>query len=248
MASKVAEMAAAIGWGALAASSLVIGAGLSLLRHWSSRQVGLVLAFGAGALISAVSFELAQEGLRIGGAGITGIGLGAGALTYFLLDGLIAKRFAAGRGRRGRSQGSGGTALALGAFLDGIPEQAVLGISIAAGKGVGVALLVAIFVSNLPEAMGSADDMRKAGRSRETILRLWLIVAAICTLATVAGYLAADAASGNAQAAIDGFAAGALLVMLIDSMIPDARADAGRAAGLVTVLGFALAAGLSQLT
>ena len=143
---------------------------------------------------------------------------------------------------------SGGTALALGAFLDGIPEQAVLGISIAAGKGVGVALLIAIFVSNLPEAMGSAEDMRKAGRSRETILRLWLIVAAICTLATVAGYLAADAASGEAQAAIDGFAAGALLVMLIDSMIPDARTGAGRAAGLVTVLGFALAAGLSQLT
>jgi ZIP family zinc transporter len=247
MASKVTEMAAAIGWGALAASSLVIGALLSFARSWSPRQVGLVLAFGAGALISAVSFELAQEGIRIGGAGFTGIGLGVGALAYYLLDGLIARHFAGGRGRRGRSQGSGGTALALGAFLDGIPEQAVLGISIAAGKGVGVALLVAIFVSNLPEAMGSADDMRKAGRSRETILRLWLIVAAICTLATVAGYLAADAASGGAQAAIDGFAAGALLVMLIDSMIPDARADAGRSAGLVTVLGFALAAGLSQL-
>jgi ZIP family zinc transporter len=249
MASKVAEMALAIGWGALAASSLVIGATLSLLRRWSSRQVGLVLAFGAGALISAVSFELAQEGLEAGGAGVTGLGLGAGALTYFALDGLIAAHFSSGRGRRGRPQSpEGGTALALGAFLDGIPEQAVLGISIAAGKGVGVSLLVAIFVSNLPEAMGSADEMRKAGRSRGAILRLWLIVAAICVLATVAGYLAADAAGGEARAAIDGFAAGALLVMLIDSMIPDARADAGRAAGLVTVLGFALAAGLSQLT
>jgi ZIP family zinc transporter len=249
MASKVAEMAAAIGWGALAASSLVIGALLSFARHWSPRQVGLVLAFGAGALISAVSFELAQEGLRVGGAGVTGVGLGVGALTYFALDGLIANRCATGRGRRGRPQGSGGgTALALGAFLDGIPEQAVLGISIAAGKGVGVALLIAIFVSNLPEAMGSADDMRRAGTSRSAILRLWLVVAAICTLATVVGYAVADAATGSPQAAIDGFAAGALLVMLIDSMIPDARADAGRAAGLVTVLGFALAAGLSSIT
>jgi ZIP family zinc transporter len=249
MVSKVAEMASATGWGALAASSLVIGAALSLLRHWSPRQVGLVLAFGAGALISAVSFELAQEGLHVGGAGVTGIGLGVGAVTYFLLDGLIARRFSAGRGRRGRAQGSsGGTALALGAFLDGIPEQAVLGISLAAGQGVGVALLLAIFVSNLPEAMGSADEMRKAGRPRGAILRLWLVVAAICTLATVAGYAAADAVSGNLQAAIDGFAAGALLVMLIDSMIPDARTDAGRPAGLVTVLGFALAAGLSSIT
>jgi ZIP family zinc transporter len=249
MVSKVAEMAAAIGWGALAASSLVIGALLSLRRHWSPRQVGLVLAFGAGALISAVSFELAQEGLDVGGAGFTGLGLGIGALTYFFLDGLIASRLSAGRGRRGRPQGSsGGTALALGAFLDGIPEQAVLGISLAAGKGVGVALLLAIFVSNLPEAIGSADDMRRAGRSRPAILQLWLVVAAICTLATIAGYAAADAVSAGLQAAIDGFAAGALLVMLIDSMIPDARADAGRTAGLVTVLGFALAAGLSSIS
>jgi ZIP family zinc transporter len=242
-------MAAALGWGALAASSLVLGAALSLMRRWSSRAVGLVLAFGAGALISAVSFELAQEGIRVGGAGVTGLGLGVGALTYFVLDGLIAAHCSTGRGRSGRTQGSGaGTALALGAFLDGIPEQTVLGIGIAAGKGVGVALLIAIFVSNLPEAIGSADDMRKTGTSGTAILRLWLAVAAICTLATVAGYAIADAASGKPQAAIDGFAAGALLVMLIDSMIPDARADAGRSAGLVTVLGFAVAAGLSSLS
>src|SRR3954447_18150112 len=109
-------MAAALGWGALAASSLVLGASLSFLRRWSQRQVGLVLAFGAGALISAVSFELAQEGIAVGGAGITGLGLGIGALTYFLLDGAIASRYATGRGRRGRPQCSGsGTALALGA-------------------------------------------------------------------------------------------------------------------------------------
>jgi ZIP family zinc transporter len=249
MAGKVAEMGEAIGWGALAASSLVIGAVLSFSRRWSMRQVGYVLAFGAGALISAVSFELAAEGIEVGGAGITGVGLGTGALTYFFLDGLIARRMSTGRGRKGRAEGSGsGTALALGAFLDGIPEQLVLGINIAAGAGVGVSLLVAIFVSNLPESLGSASDMREAGRSREAILRLWALVAAICAVASVVGYLVADAVSGDTKAAIDGFAAGALLVMLIDSMIPDARNDAGRGAGLVTVLGFAVAAGLSSLS
>ena len=242
-------MAAAIGWGAIAASSLVIGALLSFAHRWSPRQIGSVLAFGAGALISAVSFELAEEALAIGGVGITGIGLAAGALTYYLLDGLIASRLSSGRGRQGRAEGDGaGTALALGAFLDGIPEQLVLGINIAAGNGVGVALLIAIFVSNLPEAMGSAADMLKAGTAREKILRLWLAVAVICALATVTGYLIADAASGDLEAAIDGFAAGALLVMLIDSMIPDAREEAGRRAGLITVLGFALAASLSSLS
>jgi ZIP family zinc transporter len=247
MAGKVAEMGSAIGWGALAASSLVIGAALSFAREWSMRQVGYVLAFGAGALISAVSFELAAEGLEVGGAPITGLGLGVGAVTYYLLDGLIARRHATGRGRKGRTEGSGsGTALALGAFLDGIPEQLVLGINIAAGGGVGVSLLVAIFVSNLPEALGSADEMKKQGKSRERILRLWLLVAAICTVASLVGYLLADAVSGDGKAAIDGFAAGALLVMLIDSMVPAARKDAGRAAGLVTVLGFAVAAGLSS--
>jgi ZIP family zinc transporter len=233
----------------LAASSLVLGALLSFARRWSPRQVGVVLAFGAGALISAVSYELAQEGIALGGAGYTGLGLAVGALLFYGLDGLLARRSGSGRGRRGRTAGErAGTALALGAFLDGIPEQAVLGINIAAGQGVGVSLLVAIFVSNLPEAMGSADDMRRAGTPRAAIIRLWLVVAAVCTLATVAGYLAADAASAGFKATIDGFAAGALVVMLIDSMIPDARADTGRPAGLLTVLGFAVAAGLSSLT
>jgi len=242
-------MGSALGWGALAASSLVIGAALSFARRWPAQQVGCVLAFGAGALISAVSFELAAEGLAISGAGFTGIGLAVGALAYYFLDGLISRRMATGRGRRGRAEGSGsGTALALGAFLDGIPEQLVLGVGIAAGEGVGISLLVAIFVSNLPEALGSASDMRGAGRSQEAVLRLWALVAAICALATVVGYLAADAVSADARAVVDGFAAGALLVMLIDSMIPDARADAGRGAGLVTVLGFAVAAGLSSLS
>jgi zinc transporter, ZIP family len=241
-------MIAALAWGALAASSLVLGAALAFAHGWSKRQVGLVLAFGAGALISAVSYELAQEGLEVGGAGVTGIGLGIGAVVYFLLDGEIARRLAGGRGRRGRAEGSdNGTGLALGAFLDGIPEQLVLGINLANGGGVGVALLVAIYVSNLPEAMGSAQQMHEGGTPRATIVRLWLLVAAICTLASGLGYLAAEAVSDQVRAGIDGFAAGALLVMLIDSMIPDARAEAGRAAGLVTVLGFALAAALSNL-
>jgi ZIP family zinc transporter len=239
---------AALGWGALAASSLVIGAFLAFARQWSKPQVGTVLAFGAGALISAVSFELVEEGASVGGLGWAAVGLGLGAITYYLADGAIARRHEGGRGRRGRAAASGsGTALALGAFLDGIPEQLVLGIGLAAGEGVGVGLIVAIFVSNLPEAIGSAEAMRDSGSTRERILRLWVAVAAICTIATVVGWAIADVASGEARAAIDGFAAGALLVMLIDSMIPVAREDAGRTAGLVTVLGFAVAAALSSV-
>jgi ZIP family zinc transporter len=242
-------MESALGWGALAASSLVLGALLAFARRWPPRQIGLILAFGAGALISAVSFELAAEGIEVGSLRATAFGLGAGALVYFELDGLLDRRFSAGRGGQGPTGGSDpGTALALGAFLDGIPEQLVLGIGLAAGEGVGVGLLVAIFVSNLPEAIGSATEMKQAGTERSKVLLLWGAVAAVCVLATVAGYGIADAASGELRAAVDGFAAGALLVMLIDSMIPEATRESGRVAGLVTTLGFAVATGLSSLS
>jgi zinc transporter, ZIP family len=222
-------MTAAVGWGAVAASSLVLGAVLGIARHWPDRLVGLVLAFGAGALISAVSFDLFEEGVKAGGAHAVGVGLAAGALTYYLAD-------------RALGRGGAGVALALGAFLDGIPEQAVLGIGLATGDGVSIGLLAAIFVSNLPEAIGSASELHAPPRK---VLLLWVAVAVICTLATVGGYAIADTASGELLAGINGFAAGALLVMLIDSMIPEAARKGGDAAGLVTVLGFAVAAALA---
>jgi zinc transporter, ZIP family len=236
----------AIGWGALAASSLLIGAFAALVRGWSRRLIGLVLAFGAGALISAVSFELALEGEATGGFAALAAGLALGGIAYYLLDGVVERLGAPGRARERHSSGGGaGGALALGAFLDGIPEQLVLGIGLAGGEPISVGLLCAIFVSNLPEAIGSGSAMRDAGRTRGAILGLWSFVAVCCALATLAGFALGDAVSGELRAAIDGFAAGALLVMLVDSMIPDATQDAGRQAGLVTVLGFALAAALS---
>jgi zinc transporter, ZIP family len=226
-------MGSAALWGTVAASSLVIGAALALVRDWPVKQVSLVLAFGAGALISAVSFELAEDGAEVGGGLAVGIGLAVGALTYFGLDSLI----------EGRGGSDPASALALGAFLDGVPEQLVLGLGIAVGGEVGVGLIVAIFVSNLPEAIGSASKMR-ARRGGATIMRLWVAVAVVCALSTLIGYAFADNVSGELQGGVNGFAAGALLVMLADSMIPEAR-KGGRTAGLATALGFAVAAGLS---
>ena len=204
--------------------------------------MGAVLAFGAGALISSVAFELAEEGLRIGSPGSVALGLALGAVTFFLADRGVERL----GGRQGG--GSAGLPLALGSLLDGIPEQAVLGIGLATGNGVSVALLVAIFVSNLPEGVGSAADMRDAGKPRGAILGLWLVVGVVCTLATVAGFAVADVVGDDVKGGIDGFAAGALLVMLVDSMVPEAKAKAGNRAGLATVLGFAVAAALSNLT
>jgi ZIP family zinc transporter len=235
-------MLAALGWGAFAAASLVLGAFLGVRGHWPDRLVGLVLAFGAGALISGVSFELADEGVRVGGPVAVAVGLAVGAVTYYVGDRMVERM----GGRNGDR--AAGAPLALGALLDGVPEQAVLGIGIAAGAGVSVSLLVAIFVSNLPEAIGSATEMRAGGKRPERILRLWLLVAIACTAATVVGWAVADVVGGRLKGAIDGFAAGALLVLLVDSMIPEARGKGGRTAGLVTTLGFAVAAGLSRLS
>ena len=225
-------MAAALGWGALAASSLVLGAAIGLLRRWPRRLVGLILGFGAGALISAVSFELAEEGVKLAGALPVAIGLGVGAITYFVAAGRVASM-------------GGGAALALGAFLDGIPEQMVLGIGLAAGEPVSAGLVAAIFVSNLPEAIGGATDMRREMHVPRQVALNWLLIASLCALATVVGYAAGDLSSGELRAGINGFAAGALLVMLVDSMIPEATEQSGRKTGLVTTLGFAVAAGLS---
>lgn len=225
-------------WGGLAAGSLLLGAVLGCWRSWSDRLVGLVLGFGAGALIASVSFELAEEGLRLGGALPVALGLAAGALVYFVSDRLVERR---------GGTASAGMPLVLGAFLDGVPEQVVLGIGLASGAGVSVALVVAIFVSNLPEGLGAVADMRAAGRSRASTLTIWLAVVVLCTAATAGGFLLAHAVGGAMQAAVNGFAAGALLVMLTDAMIPEARQRAGDPTGLATVVGFALAAGLSLL-
>lgn len=251
----MALMWTAVLWGAVAASSLLIGAVAGVARPWPAKLVGAVLAFGGGALVSSISFELAEEGLSTGGPGALAAGLVVGALTYYWANKLVeggAHRSHLHR-RHGtptlpeRRKAAGGTSLALGAFLDGIPEQAVLGIGLAAGQGVSAALLVAIFVSNLPEAIGSATDMRESGSSKGAVIRLWLGVTVVCALATVVGYLLADHTGTTLQGAIDGFSAGALLVMLVDSLIPEAREKGGESAGLLTVLGFALAAGLSLL-
>lgn len=127
------------------------------------------------------------------------------------------------------------------------PSSSCLGSGWPRGRG-GIGLLVAIFVSNVPEAIGSATAMRDSGRSRSQILWLWSAAAAICTLATVLGYGIADVTSGDLRAGINGFAAGALLVMLIDSMVPETTKDAGRVAGLVATLGFAVATALSSIS
>jgi zinc transporter, ZIP family len=243
-------MLEALLWGLVGSSSLVLGAVIGLRVAIGRRPLGLLMGFGAGTLISAVSFELADEALKEGGTVALGVGLAVGALAFWLGD-----RFVEGLGGEGRPQrprgadaeGSG-AALVLGALLDGVPEQAAIGLSLASGAsgGVGVALVAAIFISNVPESLASAAAMRAARRSRRQVLALWLGVAVLTTLATLAGYGLLGGASGTVTGAVQALAAGAILVMLVDAMVPEAVRHGGKTVGLVTVLGFAVAVLISE--
>lgn len=234
--------------GALSASSLALGAAIALRVRLAPRVVALLLAFGAGALISAVSFELAAESLEAGGPGVFAAGLALGALAFFGGDLALERR--EGRRRPHRPEASppsGGTVLALGALLDGVPEQAALGMGLAGGESANVALLAAIFVSNVPEALGSAAQLRRDGWPGARVVGLWAAVAVAGVAATAGGFALLDGAGGDTRSAISAFAAGAVLCMLVDSMVPESRAEGGRGAGLAAIVGFAVAVLLSQL-
>lgn len=236
-------MAAALLWGLIGSSSLVLGAVVGVRARLPDRWLGLLMGFGVGALVSAISFELAEEALSAGGPGALAVGLALGGLTFYAGDRLLERTTGAPRHRR---RATGGAALALGALLDGLPEQAAIGLSIAAGGDVGLSLVAAVFLSNVPESLGSATDMRSAGRRPSRIVALWLAVGVLTTAASVAGYAVLGDARGELVGAVQAFAAGALIVMLVDAMIPEAREKGGRAVGLVTVLGYAVAVLLSE--
>ena len=248
-------MLEAAAWGLLGASSLLVGALIGTGRRAvPTRALGLILGFGAGTLLSAVAFELTEDAYNLGGADAVAIGLAAGALAYFAGDQAIERRGGENRmspRKRRREKPPQGAdsaaALLLGAVLDGIPESVVIGISLLGGQGVSAAVLGAVFLSNLPEAIGSSAGMRKEGIATRKILLIWLLVVLASGAAAALGYGLLKGASDNTVALIEAFAGGAVLTMLVDVMIPQARTEGGPQAGLVTVLGFALAYLLSTL-
>ena len=242
-------------WGLLGASSLLIGALIGTGRRAiPTRALGLILGFGAGTLLSAVAFELTEDAYNLGGADAVALGLAFGALAYFAGDQAIERRGGENRmsphrrRREGPPQGTdSASALLLGAVLDGIPESAVIGISLLGGQQVSVAVLGAVFLSNLPEAIGSSAGMHKEGIATRHILLIWVMVVLASGAAAALGYGLLKGASDNTVALIEAFAGGAVLTMLVDVMIPQARKDGGLPVGLATVLGFALAYLLSTL-
>jgi len=241
-------MGAAFGWGLLAASSLLIGGLLVLRVRVGDRLLGLIMAFGAGVLISAVAYELVEEAFTTSrGVGIA-LGLPAGALVFFIGDEIIDRMGGSGRkSMEGKQEAGTALAIVLGIVLDGIPESAVIGLTLLQGGSVGAALLVAVFLSNLPEAIAATTGLRTAGWRTRDVLGLWLVVMLVSALASLAGYGLFDDASPDTIAFVLSFAAGAILTMLADTMMPEAYARGGKLVGLATTLGFGLAFAISTL-
>ena len=133
----------------------------------------------------------------------------------------------------------------LGTVLDGVPESIVLGLTVLDDGGVSVALLVAVLLSNLPEALSATAELHEAGWSGRRCLLLWTVVALVSGLAAAAGYAVFASAAPATLAFVQAFAGGAILCMLADTMMPEAFTHGGRAVGLATAAGFGLAYGLS---
>jgi ZIP family zinc transporter len=229
-------------WGFVGGFALLLGAVAGIWLPAGRRFIGLIMAFGVGVLFSAVAFDLTREAYDRSGADAVVLGLLAGSLVFFAGDWLIDQRGGHRRkSQQGSPAGAGAMALVLGALLDGIPESAAIGVSLVGGGSVGTAVVAAVFLSNIPESLSASSGMRKDGRSVRYVLGLWTAVLLASTMAAALGFVVLGSAPAVVVAVTQAFAAGAILTMLADTMVPEAVEHAGALVGLVTAVGFTLA-------
>lgn len=242
-------MLSALFWGLVANASLLVGGLLGLKLNIGKKALGTIMAFGAGALISAVAYEMILGALQASlGTGATAAGFLGGAAVFFFADRGIEKLGARNRKSVDETHPSRmAVPLVLAIILDGIPESAVIGLGVLQGGTVSVSMLVAVFMSNLPEAVASTTGMRAGEWGSKKILTLWLLIAVVCSLSSLAGFALLSDASVAFVAFINAFAAGAILMMLANTMIPEAYNHGGKWAGVFTVIGFGLSVALVLL-
>ena len=237
-------MIAAILWSALATATLLIGMALAYRNLISPKGTGLFMAFGAGAIISATAYQLVLGAIATDQSreALVALGLAVGAFTFYFADRWVDHLGGADRmDIEGGQKGGSGTGILLGSLLDGVPESLVLGLSLVHSPQVSLAFVFAVAISNIPQGLGGTVGMLSSGWQKRKITNLWLAVCAASILAAALGYALGQVFAGASGAVVDAFAAGALLVMLTDSMIPESFEHGGRETGLLLVLGFSVA-------
>jgi ZIP family zinc transporter len=237
-------------WGLLGASSLLIGAATAYLVNLPRTITAAIMAFGCGILISAVAYDLLEQGFQEGGIWPIVVGAIIGTTAYTVADWLVSGSGGNDRKRSGDEQNSSkgsGLAIAVGSLLDGVPESLVLGVGLLSGHGISIAMLAAIFLSNFPEGLSSALGMKKAGRSTAYIFSLWGSIVFVSALSSLLGAALLGGASAQVLAIVNATAAGALLTMVVDTMIPEAVAGDHKGAGLLAVLGLLVAFTLTNV-
>jgi ZIP family zinc transporter len=237
------------GWGLLGAASLVIGAAAAYLVRLGARTTAAIMSFGCGILISAVAYDLIFEGFQQAGIRPIVMGALAGAVAYAIANWVVSHHGGRHRKRSGPQQSAssgGGLAIDIGSLLDGVPESVVLGVSLLGGGGVSLPVFAAIFLSNFPEGLSSASGMKKAGRSKAYVFGLWIAITFVSGLAALAGAAFLGGAPPGVIALVQAVAAGALLTMVADTMIPEAVEGEHGIAGVLVVIGLLLAFALSH--
>jgi zinc transporter, ZIP family len=261
-------MAESLVFGAIASSALIIGALIGVRFDLPKRILAILLSFAAGALITALSFELFEDAYERGGLWRAVIGLFVGAVVFTVLSALLDRwaqpgpssqdaelqqgsakldTDAAARDRQpmaASARGAAGLALLAAVTLDGVPENVALGVSLSEGTG-GLALLAAIFVSNLPESLVGAASMRERGMSRGKAVLLWSACAALLVVAVVIGAGPLANSDPETISLPLAFAAGAVIASLADTLMPEAYEHGGPAVAVSTTAGFALSFALS---
>lgn len=242
--------------GLISGSALIIGALLGRYLKLGNRLIAVVMAFGAGVLISALSIDLMHTAFQRSHSGVViALSFLAGALVFVGGDWLIDTRGGHNRKRghgaamrqAGGAGSDSGLAILLGTLLDGIPESFVVGAAMASGGEMGWVFMAAVFLSNLPEGMSGTIGMRQAGMRTGALFAIWGATLLITILSSMAGFAFLGESSLWMRAAAMAFASGAILAMLCDTMIPEAFRQGGRGVALVSVLGFLTAFLLSEI-
>ncbi|MDF0725862.1 ZIP family metal transporter [Cytobacillus sp. S13-E01] len=225
-------------WGAIAGSSLVLGALLGIFKNIPNKVSAFVMAFGTGVLIGAATFELLTNAVKEGGILYPSLGFLAGATLFIVAELIIMKKGGHERKRSKMSpSGHSGMAIFMGTVIDAIPESVIIGVSLLEHHTVSWLIVIAIFVSNFPEGLSSSIGLKKDGYSKRKILFLWVIVMLLSSLSALLGYLIIDPTSTWLATTIGAFAAGGIFAMVSSTMLPEAFEEGGPIVGFISALG-----------